>query len=138
LRIALEKPMRADTLFLERAAIEINERVCLISADEDLNAQLHITEAGVRHVLGLLRQRQFSLSIYQSRSAIHPSGDHAFSPRAGSAGSRGHRTSQCHALRTAVTNIAGKDRSLLCSSRQSCRAYPRATIVKSWAQNQTW
>src|SRR6185437_3937799 len=57
LRIALENPMRADTLFLERAAIEINERVCLISADEDLDAQLQITEAGVRHVLGLLRQR---------------------------------------------------------------------------------
>src|SRR6201987_4784929 len=49
LRIALENPMRADTLFLERAAIDINERVCLISADEDLNAQLDITEAGVRH-----------------------------------------------------------------------------------------
>jgi len=32
LRIALENPMRADTLFLERAAIEINDRVCLISA----------------------------------------------------------------------------------------------------------
>src|SRR6185295_7232115 len=37
LRIALENPMRADTLFLERAAIEINDRVCLISADEDLD-----------------------------------------------------------------------------------------------------
>src|SRR6185369_11950809 len=57
LRIALENPMRADTLFLERAAIDVNERVCLISADEDLDAQLDITEAGVRHVLGLLRQR---------------------------------------------------------------------------------
>src|SRR5439155_12502526 len=32
LRIALENPMRADTLFLERAAIDVNERVCLISA----------------------------------------------------------------------------------------------------------
>ena len=38
LRIALENPMRADTLFIERAAIEINERVRLISADEDLDA----------------------------------------------------------------------------------------------------
>src|SRR3954454_5347757 len=57
LRIALENPLRADTLFLERAAIEINERVCLISADEELHTQLNITEAGVRHVLGLLRQR---------------------------------------------------------------------------------
>ena len=57
LRIALENPMRADTLFLERAAIEVNDRVCLISADEELDAQPDITEAGVRHVLGLLRQR---------------------------------------------------------------------------------
>ncbi|GAA0029153.1 AAA family ATPase [Bradyrhizobium ottawaense] len=32
LRIALENPTRADTLFLERAAIEVNERVCLVSA----------------------------------------------------------------------------------------------------------
>src|SRR5258706_7458863 len=56
LRIALENPMRADTLFLERAAIEINERVCLISADEDLDAQLDITEAGVGHLLVLLCQ----------------------------------------------------------------------------------
>ena len=39
LRIALENPMRADTLFIERAAIEVNERVRLISADEDLDAQ---------------------------------------------------------------------------------------------------
>src|SRR3954454_17508685 len=38
LRIALENPMRADTLFLERAAIEVNERVCLIAADEELDA----------------------------------------------------------------------------------------------------
>src|SRR3954462_11207485 len=57
LRIALENPMRADTLFLERASIDINDRVCLISADEDLDATLKIAEAGVRHVLGLLRQR---------------------------------------------------------------------------------
>src|SRR4051794_10315173 len=57
LRIALENPMRADTLFLERAAIDVSERVRLISADEELDAQLDITEAGERHVLGLLRQR---------------------------------------------------------------------------------
>lgn len=57
LRIALENPMRADTLFIERAAIEINDRVCLICADEDLDTQLGLTEEGVRHVVGLLRQR---------------------------------------------------------------------------------
>ena len=57
LRIALENPMRADTLFIERAAIEVNERVRLVSADEDLDAKLDITEEGIRHVLSLLRQR---------------------------------------------------------------------------------
>jgi pilus assembly protein CpaE len=57
LRIALEDPMRADTLFIERAAIDINDRVKLIAADEDLDTALQITDAGVRHVLGLLRQR---------------------------------------------------------------------------------
>ena len=29
----------------------------LIAADEELDTELHLTEAGVRHVLGLLRQR---------------------------------------------------------------------------------
>lgn len=57
LRIALENPMRADTLFIERAAIEVNERVRLVSADEDLDATVDITEEGVRHVVELLRQR---------------------------------------------------------------------------------
>jgi pilus assembly protein CpaE len=57
LRIALEDPLRADELFLERAAIKVNERVRLIAADEMLNSELRITEAGVRHVLGLLRRR---------------------------------------------------------------------------------
>ncbi len=57
LRIALEDPMRADELFLERAAIKVNDRVRLIAADEALDAELRITEAGMRHVLGLLRKR---------------------------------------------------------------------------------
>jgi len=97
LRIALENPMRADRLFLERAAIDINERVCLISADEDLNAQLDITEAGVRHVLGLLRQRfnYIVVDIPVPFPPSNPSGDHSFSARAGAAGSGGDRTSQC-------------------------------------------
>ena len=44
-------------LFLERAAIEVNQRVRLIAADEALDAELHITAEGVRHVVGLLRRR---------------------------------------------------------------------------------
>jgi pilus assembly protein CpaE len=57
LRIALEDPLRVDELFLDRAAIVVNDRVRLIAADEDLTAELHITEAGMRHVIGLLRKR---------------------------------------------------------------------------------
>lgn len=57
LRIALEDPMRADSLFLERAAIEIDQRLRLIAADEALDADLEVTEAGVRHVLALARRR---------------------------------------------------------------------------------
>jgi pilus assembly protein CpaE len=57
LRIALEDPLRADELFIERAAIRVNDRVRLIAAEEALNAELRITDAGLRHVLNLIRKR---------------------------------------------------------------------------------
>lgn len=69
LRIALEDPMRADTLFLERAAIKVNDHVQLISADEPPEVELQITEAGVRHVVGLLRRR-FSYVVIDA--PVHP------------------------------------------------------------------
>jgi len=134
LRIALENPMRADTLFLERAAIEINERVCLISADEDLDAQLNITEAGVRHVLGLLRQR-FNYIVVDIPvpfpPSIHPvitlSRHVLVLLEAEVTGLR-----NAHALRTAVTNIAGKDRVFTLLNRANrAGGLPRATIVKA-------
>lgn len=134
LRIALENPMRADTLFLERAAIDINERVCLISADEDLDAQLDITEAGVRHVLGLLRQR-FNYIVVDIPvpfpPSIHPvimlSRHVLVLLEAEVTGLR-----NAHALRTAVTNIAGKDRVFTLLNRADrAGGLPRATIVKA-------
>jgi pilus assembly protein CpaE len=134
LRIALENPMRADTLFLERAAIEINERVCLISADEDLDAQLDITEAGVRHVLGLLRQR-FNYIVVDIPvpfpPSIHPvitlSRHVLVLLEAEVTGLR-----NAYALRTAVTNIAGKDRVFTLLNRANRPGgLPRATIVKA-------
>lgn len=134
LRIALENPMRADTLFLERAAIEINERVCLISADEDLDAQLDITEAGVRHVLGLLRQR-FNYIVVDIPvpfpPSIHPvitlSRHVLVLLEAEVTGLR-----NAHALRTAVTNIAGKDRVFTLLNRADrAGGLPRATIAKA-------
>jgi pilus assembly protein CpaE len=134
LRIALENPMRADTLFLERAAIEVNERVCLVSADEDLDAQLEITEAGVRHVLGLLRQRfnyvvvdvpvPFPPSIYP---VIALSRHVLVLLEAEVTGLR-----NAHALRAAVTNIAGKDRVFTLLNRAGrAGGLPRAMIVKA-------
>ena len=57
LRIALEDPLRADTLFLERTAIDVDPRVKLIAADESLDEDMEITEAGVRHVMNLLRHK---------------------------------------------------------------------------------
>jgi pilus assembly protein CpaE len=134
LRIALENPMRADTLFLERAAIDINERVCLISADEDLDAELDITEAGVRHVLGLLRQR-FNYIVVDIPvpfpPSIHPviklSRHVLVLLEAEVTGLR-----NAHALRAAVTNIAGKDRVFTLLNRADrAGGLPRATIVKA-------
>jgi pilus assembly protein CpaE len=134
LRIALEDPMRADTLFLERAAIEINDRVSLISADEELDARLDITEAGVRHVLGLLRQR-FNYIVVDVPvpfpSSLHPvialSRHVLVLLEAEVTGLR-----NTHALRTAVTNIAGKDRVFTLLNRADRPGgLPRATIVKA-------
>ncbi|WP_050386270.1 AAA family ATPase [Bradyrhizobium pachyrhizi] len=134
LRIALENPMRADTLFLERAAIEVNDRVCLISGDEELDAKLDITEAGVRHVLGLLRQRfnyvvvdvpvPFPASIYP---VIQMSRHVLVLLEAEVTGLR-----NAHALRNAVTNIAGKDRVFTLLNRADrAGGLPRGTIVKA-------
>jgi pilus assembly protein CpaE len=134
LRIALENPMRADTLFIERAAIEINERVSLISGDEELDAQLNITEDGVRHVLGLLRQRfnyivvdvpvPFPASIYP---VITLSRHVLVLLEAEITGLR-----NAHALRAAVTNIAGKERVFTLLNRADrAGGLPRATMAKA-------
>ncbi|MCP1760999.1 MULTISPECIES: pilus assembly protein CpaE [Bradyrhizobium] len=134
LRIALENPMRADTLFLERAAIDVDERVCLISADEELDAQLDITEAGVRHVLGLLRQR-FNYIVVDVPvpfpPSIHPvitlSRHVLVLLEAEVTGLR-----NAHALRAAVTNIAGKDRVFTLLNRAGrAGGLPKATMAKA-------
>jgi pilus assembly protein CpaE len=138
LRIALENPMRVDTLFLERAAIEVNERVCLISADEDLDAQLDITEGGVRHVLGLLRQR-FNYIVVDMPVPFPPSLHPVITLsrhvlvllEAEVTGLR-----NAHALRAAVTNIAGKDRVFTLLNRANrAGGLPNATIAKALGAN---
>ena len=57
LRIALEQPERADALFLDRVAVEINERLRLVAADESLDGTPSPTPDGMRRVLDLLRRR---------------------------------------------------------------------------------
>jgi pilus assembly protein CpaE len=57
LRLALEQPERADALFLDRVAVEINERVRLIAAEELLDGTCAPTPDGMRFVLDLLRRR---------------------------------------------------------------------------------
>ena len=134
LRIALENPQRADTLFIERAAIEVNERVRLISADEDLDAILDITEGGVRHVLGLLRQR-FAYVVVDVPMPLTP----AIHPVIGlsrhvlvlmEAEVTGLRNAA--ALRTLVTGIAGKNRVFTLLNRANRPGgLPLATITNA-------
>lgn len=57
LRVALEEPDRVDSLFLDRVAIPIGERLRLIAAEEPIESDPQPTEEGVRRVLGMLRQR---------------------------------------------------------------------------------
>jgi pilus assembly protein CpaE len=134
LRIALENPMRADTLFLERAAIEVNERVRLISADEDLDAKLEIMDEGVRHVLNLLRQRFAYIVVdvpMPLAPAIHPviqlSRHVLVLLEAEVTGLR-----NANALRAAVTNIAGKNRVFTLLNRADrAGGLPTETVAKA-------
>ncbi len=57
LRIALEEPERVDSLFLDRVAVPIGERVRLIAAEEPMEADTAPSEEGVRRVIDMLRQR---------------------------------------------------------------------------------
>jgi pilus assembly protein CpaE len=134
LRIALEDPTRADALFLDRAAIEVNARVRLIAADEALDAELHISEAGMRHVLGLLR-RKFNYIIVDTPVPIIP----AFRPVVAlarhvlvllEAEVTGLRNAL--ALRNVVIEIAGKNRVFTVLNRADrAGGLPRASIARA-------
>jgi pilus assembly protein CpaE len=133
LRIALENPTRADTLFLERVAIEINERVKLISADEDLDAKFDITEEGVRHVLGLLRQR-FNYIVVDVPTPLVPALKPAIAVsrhvlvllEAEVTGLR-----NANALRLALTKIAGENRVFTLLNRANrAGGLPTESILK--------
>ncbi len=57
LRIALEDPQRVDALFLERAAVAVDERLRVVAADEPLAQGVQPTEEGVARVIDLLRKK---------------------------------------------------------------------------------
>jgi len=57
LRIALEDPERADSLFLDRTAIAVEPRLRLIAAEEAFGSAGAVSEAGVNRVVELLRAR---------------------------------------------------------------------------------
>lgn len=57
LRVALESPDRADELFLERASIQVFDRLRLIAAEEPFGRQIAPTPAGAAHVVDLLKRR---------------------------------------------------------------------------------
>ena len=71
LRIALEDPEKADTLLLERAAIQVAPRMRLIAADESLSSGISITEAGARQVLALVR-RKFNFVVVDLPMPLRP------------------------------------------------------------------
>ena len=132
--------MRADTLFIDRSAIDINERVKLIAADEPLDTELQIIEAGVRHVLGILRQR-FNYIVVDVpvpvMPVLHPvialSRHVLVLLEAEVTGLR-----NAHALRTAVTGIAGKNRVFTVLNRANrAGGLPTETIVRGLGGSQT-
>lgn len=57
LKVALEYPERADSLFLERAAIPVSDRVRVLAADEPLDAETQATPESLQRFLNLLRDR---------------------------------------------------------------------------------
>ena len=139
LRIALENPMRADTLFLERAAIEVNDRVRLIAADEALDARAgRSPRPAVRHVLGLLRQQVqlTSSSMSQCRCPGHPLGDRPVAPCAGADGGGGDRAAQRQcAPRDRDRHRRQEPRVHRAQSRQSRRAaFPWRPSSRAWAK----
>jgi pilus assembly protein CpaE len=57
LRVALEEPDRVDTLFLERTAVHVSDRLRLLAAEEALEAPPKPTVEGVSRLMALLRRR---------------------------------------------------------------------------------
>lgn len=57
LRLALQDPDRIDSLFLDRVASSVGDRLKVIAADEPLNQRSEILDQGVSRIIDLLRQK---------------------------------------------------------------------------------
>jgi pilus assembly protein CpaE len=57
LRVALEEPERVDSLFIERSAVAISDRLRLIAAEEAFEDRPMSTAEGVSRLMALLRRR---------------------------------------------------------------------------------
>jgi pilus assembly protein CpaE len=57
LRVALEQPDRVDSLFLDRAAVTVSDRLRLIAAEEPFEEVPRPTVGGVSRLMTLLRRR---------------------------------------------------------------------------------
>jgi pilus assembly protein CpaE len=71
LRNALEDAARADSLFLERASIEIEPRLRLIASEAAFKADAPVTETGMLRVLDLL-QKKFNFVIVDIPMPLPP------------------------------------------------------------------
>jgi pilus assembly protein CpaE len=71
LRTALETPAKVDLLYLERAAQSFGERLRVFAAEEKFSELPSPTEAGLDHLVGLLRQR-FNFIVIDAPSGFPP------------------------------------------------------------------
>jgi pilus assembly protein CpaE len=132
LRIALEDSERADSLFLERTAIAVDQRLRLIAAEEPIGSTLRVSSAGVARVLDLL-QRKFNFvvvdvpmpvppemnwAIVMARQVIVVTGPDVASLR------------DTQGIRQFVINTTGTDRSVIVLNRADMAGGLRPSLIE--------
>lgn len=71
-REALANPVRVDAVFLDRVVAKPSERLAVLSAEEPLQDDLHITEDAVQTAISLLRTQVHYLIVDVPRIAAPP------------------------------------------------------------------
>jgi pilus assembly protein CpaE len=75
LREAIEDPNRIDSLFIERVATKVNDRLVILSGEEPLDAPVTMDVAGVQGLINELRQ-QFHYVVVDLPRAFSPATHH--------------------------------------------------------------